>query len=93
MSIMQIAQTVKKVVEAEMPDIANIKITTTPSDDNRSYHINSDKIFNKLGFKATRSVEAAIKDLCDAFKQGKIPNSFDEDWYHNVRTMTAISAK
>ena len=52
MTIMEIAQMAKKVVEQEFPEKAPIEIVTTPTDDNRSYHINSDKIKNVLGFYA-----------------------------------------
>tara|TARA_B100001123_G_C15253181_1_gene1003577 strand:+ start:124 stop:1137 length:1014 start_codon:yes stop_codon:yes gene_type:complete len=93
MSIMEIAQTVKKVVEVEFPDLGKIEIKKTPSDDNRSYHINSDKIFQQLGFKPQYSVEDAVRDLCNAFKETKLPNSFDNDWYYNVRTMQASNVK
>lgn len=93
MSIMEIARTVKKVVEVEFPNLGEIKIKTTPSDDNRSYHINSDKIFNTLGFKPQYSVEDAVRGLCAAFKESKLPNSFDDDWYYNVRTMQSQNVK
>ena len=43
MSIADLAVLVKKVVEEEFPEKSPIDIVTTPSDDNRSYHINSDK--------------------------------------------------
>lgn len=93
MSIMEIALLVKKVVEELMPDRPEIKIITTPSDDNRSYHINSDKIRDKLGFAPSHSIEDAIRDLCKAFDEGKLPNSFDDTKYFNVRTMQEIGAK
>jgi dTDP-D-glucose 4,6-dehydratase len=63
------------------------------SNDPRSYHINSDKIFDTLGFKPKHSVEDAVRDLCRAFREDKLPNSFDDDRYYNVRTMKAIGAK
>ncbi|MAE08752.1 MAG: UDP-glucose 4-epimerase [Bacteroidetes bacterium] len=84
MSIMDIAHLVKKVVQQEFPEKGEIEIITTPSDDNRSYHINSDKIKRALGFQPTHSMEEAIRDLCHAFKDGKLPNSFDDDFYYNV---------
>jgi nucleoside-diphosphate-sugar epimerase len=93
MSIMDIAKTVKKVVEQEYPEMGEIGIVTTPSDDNRSYHINSDKIVRTIGFKPKHSVEDAIRDLCKAFKADKLPDPFDNDWYYNVRTMQKIGAK
>jgi len=90
MSIMDIAETVKKVVEREFPEKPLIKIEVTSSDDKRSYHINSDKIKNEIDFVPKLSVENAIIDLCKAFKKGLIPNSFDDDKYYNVRTMKKI---
>ena len=50
MSIMDIALLVKRIVEQEFPEKGEIAIVTTPSDDNRSYHINSDKVQRVLGF-------------------------------------------
>ena len=52
MSIADISLCVKKVVEEEFKEFSEIPIKTVESNDNRSYHINSDKIFNSLGFRA-----------------------------------------
>ena len=52
MSIREIANLVKNVVEKFFPDKKQIEIEKLPSIDNRSYHINSDKILRALGFKA-----------------------------------------
>lgn len=87
MSIADIALLVKKVVEEEFPDKAPIEIVTTESNDNRSYHINSDKIKRVLGFEPTHTIEDAVRDLCEAFKAGKIPNSMSDDKYFNVKTL------
>jgi len=93
MSIMDIAKTVKKVVEKHFPEKGDIPIEVTTSDDPRSYHINSEKIHRVLGFKPKHSIEEAVIDLCGAFKDGKLPNSFDDDKYFNVRTMKAAELK
>ena len=93
MSIMDIAKTVKKVVMEIYPEMGDIPIEVTESDDKRSYHINSDKIKNVLGFEPKYSVEDAVRDLCKAFAEGKLPDSFDDDKYFNIRTMKAIGAK
>ena len=92
MSILEIAETVKKVVSEELPDKNEIGIEVTPSDDLRSYHINSDKVTEVIGFKPQYSVEDAVRGLCHAFREGKLPNSFDDDKYFNVRTMKKIGA-
>lgn len=93
MSIKDIAELVKKVIEKEFPDKKNIKIEKQESNDNRSYHINSDKIFNRLGFKAKRSIEDAIKSLAESFKKGLINESFDNDIYYNVKRIKNLRAK
>lgn len=90
LSIENIALVVKKVVEAEFPELGEISIQTTDSDDNRSYHINSDKIYRRLGFSPLYSIEDAVKTLCDAFRAGQVPDSFDNKRYYNIRTMQKI---
>lgn len=93
LSINEIAQKVKAVVQKEFPEKGEISIHRTESDDNRSYHINSDKIKKVLGFSPKRSIEIAIKDLCEAFKKNKIIDSFDNDLYFNVKRLQKIQAK
>jgi nucleoside-diphosphate-sugar epimerase len=84
-TVSEIAQMVKDVVEREMPDRAPIRIETTSTNDLRSYHVSSRKIAEKLGWVPKRTVEDAVKDLCDAFKAGLLPNSMDDDRYSNVK--------
>src|SRR6266705_976301 len=43
-TVAQLADFVKKIVEEEFPEKKPIGIITTPSDDNRSYHVSSKKI-------------------------------------------------
>ena len=92
-SIAEIAKIVKRIVEQEMPELGNIEIVTTPSNDNRSYHVNSDKVRRVLGFEPKRNLEDAVRDLARAFRNHLMPASFDDDWYYNVRTMKKIGAK
>jgi nucleoside-diphosphate-sugar epimerase len=92
MSISDIAEVVKKDVEEEFPGRPPIDIVTTPTDDIRSYHVNSDKIRNKIGFQPKRTVEDAVRGLCRAFREGKLPNSLTDDKYFNVKTMQKLTA-
>jgi nucleoside-diphosphate-sugar epimerase len=92
-SIAEIANMVKKVVEEEMPDRGAINIVTTPTNDMRSYHVNSDKVDRVLGFRPKRSIEDAVRDLTRAFRNHLLADSFDDDWYYNVRTMKKLGAK
>jgi len=93
MSIMEIAQLAKRVVEQEFSDRPPIEIVTTPTDDIRSYHINSGKVARVLGFRPKYTVEDAIRGLCKAFKDGRIPNSMMDDRYYNIRTMKKLNAR
>lgn len=90
MSIKEIAHVVKRVVEEEFPEKAPLALEITASDDNRSYHINSDKIQRCLGFIPKRSVEDAVRDLCAAFRAGKIPDSMTDERYFNMKRIQSL---
>jgi len=86
-SIGEIAEIVRSVVIAEFPAGAPIEIETQPTDDLRSYHVNSDKIARVLGFRPRHTLEDAVRDLCRAFRAGRFPNSLDDRRYFNVKLM------
>lgn len=92
LSLMEIAHLVKRVVEEEFPGRGELAIVTTPTDDIRSYHINSDKIKRMLGFVPQYTVENAVRDLCHAFRDNRIPNSMEDDYYFNVRRLKRLKA-
>jgi nucleoside-diphosphate-sugar epimerase len=92
-SITEIATMVKSVVQEELPEKGDINIVTTPTNDMRSYHVNSDKVRGVLGFTPKRSIEDAVRDLTRAFRNHMLPNSFDDDCYYNVRTMKKLGAQ
>jgi len=91
-SVMDIAKMVRKVVREEFPEKGEIEIVTTPTNDIRSYHINSDKIAARLSFRPRRGIEDAVRDLCRAFKDGRLPDSLTDDRYVNVRVLKAKRA-
>lgn len=84
-TVAELADMVRRVVEQEMPEKAPIHIETSPTDDLRSYHVSSKKIATKLGYVPHRTIEEAVRDLCQAFKDGKFPDSLADDRYVNVR--------
>jgi nucleoside-diphosphate-sugar epimerase len=92
LSIMDIAHLVKKVVSTEFPDRGDLEIVTTPSDDLRSYHINSGKVQRALGYQPRHTIEDAVRELCVAFREGKLPNSFEDDAYFNVKRLQRLNA-
>jgi nucleoside-diphosphate-sugar epimerase len=79
--VKKLAEIVKSVVGED------VKLVTTPTDDNRSYHISSQRIKEELGFVATHTIREAVEDLCAAFKQGLLPNSLNNEMYFNIKRM------
>lgn len=85
--IIELAEMVKKNVESYF-NFSDIEIEVKKETvDNRSYHVNADKIKNILGFETQFSIDDAILSLCDAFEQGKLPNSLNDTSYVNVDTL------
>ena len=93
LTISAIAEIVRKVVLRNFPDRRDIEIIQSTSDNNRSYHINSDKIEKTLGFKASRTIEDAVEELCIAFKNGLLPDSLVDEKYYNVKTLKSLAIK
>ena len=80
LSIMQIANLVAEHVDA--------KIVVTPSNDPRSYRVNSDRLL-ATGFRPTHTVEDAIKEIVGMYRQGALK---DEDRFHNLKWMQQDTA-
>jgi nucleoside-diphosphate-sugar epimerase len=91
MTILDLAELVKNIFDKRYNK--SIPIVRTESNDNRSYHINSDKIKSELGFKPSYSISDAINSLFDAFDNNLVPNSFDDDIYFNVKRMQNLNVK
>ncbi len=85
--VMEIAEKVKATLGSD------VDIVVTPTDDNRSYHVNSDKIKNELGFVPKHTIEDAILELKDAFDKGLIPDSMSDVKYFNIKLMQEMNAK
>ncbi|MCX5810079.1 MAG: SDR family oxidoreductase [Proteobacteria bacterium] len=85
--VKDIAEMVRKTIDPKLP------IKTTPTDDNRSYQVSSKKVKKELGYAPKHTIEEAIVDLKNAFKEGKIPNPMDDIRYYNIKIMQAIHLK
>ena len=77
-SILDIAKKVTESVPAE--------IVVTPSNDPRSYRLNSDKLL-ATGFKPSFNVKYAMKEIIASFESGKLPNPMADNRYYNIKTM------
>jgi len=93
MSIADIAALVAEIVPKYRPEIGEMTIETSPSNDLRSYHVNSEKITRVLGFTPKYSVANAIEDLCQAFSEELLPDSFTDTHYFNVQRMKELNVR
>lgn len=92
-TVAKAAQLVKRVVESFLPEMKNLEIVTTPSNDIRSYHLSSEKIKKVLGFVPQYTIENAVKELVAAFKSGKLPDPMNNSRYYNIKRMKEINLK
>lgn len=74
-SILQIAEMVAKHVPSE--------IVVTPSNDPRSYRVNSDKLL-ATGFRPSKTVEDAIREIVGLYRQNALK---DDERFHNLKWM------
>lgn len=86
-SVNQISETVKKIIGDD------IKIIKSKTDDNRSYHISSEKIKKILNFKTKFTIEDAVKDLKKKFEEKALKNTLDNDLYFNIKRMKKLDLK
>ncbi len=88
-TVAEIAEIVRSVVSREVPGRERLQIVTVPSNDLRSYHISSEKLRRELGFVPKRTIEDAVRGLCRAFAEGKVPPPRDDICYYNVKALQA----
>jgi nucleoside-diphosphate-sugar epimerase len=81
---------VRELAEMVKSVVGDVPIEVTPSNDQRSYHISSERIGKELGFVPRHTIEDAVRDLVAAFKAGKIPNPMDDERYYNIRLMQSV---
>jgi nucleoside-diphosphate-sugar epimerase len=74
-SILDIANLVTRHVKAD--------IVVTPSNDPRSYRVNSDRLLS-TGFRPKKSVEDAVVEMIGMYRQGALR---DEERFHNLTWM------
>lgn len=85
--VIELGEIVAKIVGEKR----KVQIVQEETNDIRSYHICSQKIIDKLGFKFKHTVEEAVRDLISAFDDGKLPNALEDKRYFNVKTMKEIN--
>ena len=88
LTMMRIAEIVKGVIGDE-----SIEFEVIPSNDQRSYHVNTDKMKKILGFECKFSIQDAIKSLVDAYNKNLIFDGLNNPLYYNIKRMKEINLK
>jgi nucleoside-diphosphate-sugar epimerase len=83
-SVEELAMMVKDVMGDD------VELVRTPTNDNRSYHISSERIRRVLGFAPKRSIRDAIVDMKRAFDRGLLPDSLTDERYFNIKRMQSV---
>lgn len=84
-SVNELAQKVCKNLKGK------IKLDKQLSNDNRSYHISSNKIMKLLSFKPKYSIESAIIDLITSFDKHLFKDPLNNEMYFNIKRMKSLN--
>ena len=79
-----------EIVRASVGD-ASVTVTAKPTDDLRSYHVNSERIARVLGFKPSRTIEDAVRGIGVAYREGKFQDPLVNPLYHNIKLMQQVN--
>ena len=86
-SVSDLGESVKEIVGDD------VILEKQKTDDNRSYHISSEKIKKILKFSPKFTIRNAIEDLKKAFEENRLPNSLSDEKYFNIKRMNNIKLK
>jgi nucleoside-diphosphate-sugar epimerase len=86
-TVLQLGKMIQQIVSKKRP----VELKVEPSNDNRSYHVSSEKIAKELGFTPRYTIENAVEDLVAAFETHKLTDSLKNPLYFNIQTMKAIN--
>ncbi len=85
-----VAKIVQQALRADAPELGDIRIRFEESDDLRSYHVNTDKLFKALDYRPARGIEIAIRDLLTKWRSGALSGALGDARYFNVRHMSRL---
>lgn len=88
-TVLQLGELVHKIVSKNKP----VQLQVEPTNDNRSYHVSSKKIAEKLGFIPKHTIESAIEGLVEAFESKKLVDPLNNKAYFNIKTMKEENLK
>ena len=88
-SVLSTAQLIQK--QLSKKGMKNIELVIEPTNDHRSYYIDSSKIQRILCFKPQYSLENAVDSLIHAYQDKKIIRPLENPLYYNIKRMKEIN--
>ena len=85
--VIDLANITKKIIGED------VILESTPTNDNRSYHISSKKISEILNFNTQFTVQDAVLDLKKAFDEKLLVNTLENEMYYNIKRMQSYQLK
>jgi nucleoside-diphosphate-sugar epimerase len=82
--VMELAEMVRGVVDP------SVRIDVLPTDDLRSYHISSERIARRLGFRPRHTIADAVTSIKAALLDGRVRDPLDNPLYYNIKLMKQI---
>ena len=83
-SVSDLSHKIKKIIDK------NIEIVFEKTDDNRSYHVSSKKIYDVLSYEPNFTIDDAIRDLHEAFKKNLFIDPLNNENYFNIKKLNNI---
>ncbi|MBM9624161.1 NAD-dependent epimerase/dehydratase family protein [Streptomyces zhihengii] len=91
MTVSEIAAAVRERVSRRLGE--PVDVTTTATDDLRSYRLTATRLTRLLGIQPRRDVPQAVDEVAAALLDGSLPDALGDDRYYNVRSMSTRAAK
>ena len=86
-TVSELAETIRGVVGED------VCLERLPTNDPRSYRINSERIRAELGFAPRHTIREAAEGLARAMEGGLLPNAMTDSRYYNIKRMQEVGLK
>jgi nucleoside-diphosphate-sugar epimerase len=70
---------------------ASVAVVHEPTDDIRSYHVNSDRVRDVLGFLPQHTIQDAVTSIAAAYRAGELREPMSNPLYYNIKRMQQLA--